>query len=146
LEDDMSRIIYQNEEGRAAIVIPSPNYKGTMEALASKVVPRGRTYQIVDDGQIPEDRTYRNAWVEGDKKIDIDMPRARVIFLDNIRTIRNAKLAELDVEVMKKIEKGESTAELATEKQRLRDLPETLAVEVEHCETVKDFEKVEYKI
>jgi hypothetical protein len=58
----MKRIIYPNENGGVAVLIPSPNWKGTMEDLAAKDVPTGRPFKIVDASEIPSDRTFRNAW------------------------------------------------------------------------------------
>ena len=57
-----SRIIYQNDQGGVSIVVPSPNWKGTMQELASKDIPAGKPYKIVDVSEIPSDRTFRNAW------------------------------------------------------------------------------------
>ena len=56
------RIIYPNDTGGVAVVIPSPNWTGTMEELAAKDVPAGKPYKIVEDSEIPSDRTFRNAW------------------------------------------------------------------------------------
>lgn len=140
------RIIFTDESGGVRIMSQSTSWKGTMQELAAKHVPRGTTYQILDDTDIPADRTYRNAWREGKKAINVDMPAARGIFLDNVRILRNAKLVELDTEVIKAVEKGESTTALATEKQRLRDLPDTLSKELEKCETVEDFKAVNVEI
>ena len=56
------RIIYPNNEGGVSILIPSPNWKGTIEELAVKDVPAGLPYKIVDVSEIPSDRTFRNAW------------------------------------------------------------------------------------
>ena len=56
------RIIYPNNEGGVSILIPSPNWKGTIEELAVKDVPAGLPYKIVDVSEIPTDRTFRNAW------------------------------------------------------------------------------------
>jgi hypothetical protein len=56
------RIIYPNDAGGVAVVIPSPNWTGTMEELATKDVPAGKPYKIVEDSEIPSDRTFRNAW------------------------------------------------------------------------------------
>lgn len=58
----MKRIIYSNNEGGVSILIPSPNWIGTIEELASKDVPAGKPYKIVDMSEIPSDRTFRNAW------------------------------------------------------------------------------------
>jgi hypothetical protein len=57
-----TRIIYPNNEGGVTILTPSPNWMGTLEELAVKDVPAGKSYKIVDGSQIPSDRTFRNAW------------------------------------------------------------------------------------
>jgi len=59
-----SRIIYSNDEGGVAIVIPTPEALETMtiEEIAAKDVPAGKPYKIVDVSEIPTDRTFRNAW------------------------------------------------------------------------------------
>ena len=58
------RIIYPTEDGGVAILIPTPEYlaEHTIEELAEKDVPAGKPYKIVDVTDIPEDRTFRNAW------------------------------------------------------------------------------------
>jgi hypothetical protein len=60
----MSRIIYKTEEGGVAVIIPSPNYlqDHTIEELAAKDVPEGANHEIVEDGDVPSDRTFREAW------------------------------------------------------------------------------------
>jgi len=58
------RIIYQNDEGGVAILIPTPECLAThtIEAIAAKDVPAGKPYKIVDVADVPSDRTFRNAW------------------------------------------------------------------------------------
>lgn len=56
------RIIYPNDDGGVSIIVPSPNWKGTIEELADKDVPAGKSYKIVEDSDIPTDRTFRDAW------------------------------------------------------------------------------------
>ena len=56
------RIIYQNDEGGISIVVPAPECGLTIEEIAAKDVPAGKDYKIVDVSEIPEDRTFRNAW------------------------------------------------------------------------------------
>lgn len=60
----MKRIIYKTEDGGVAIIIPTPEWleTHTIEELAEKDVPAGAEFQIVDVTDIPEDRTFRNAW------------------------------------------------------------------------------------
>jgi len=56
------RIIYPNDEGGVSIVVPAPDCELSLEQIAGKDVPAGKPYQIVDASEIPDDRTYRNAW------------------------------------------------------------------------------------
>ena len=55
----MKRIIYPTELG-IAIIIPSNEL--TVEKVAIKDVPMGVPYLIIDASDIPQDRTFRNAW------------------------------------------------------------------------------------
>jgi hypothetical protein len=58
------RIIFPNDNGGVSVLIPTPEYlqDHTIEELAAKDVPAGKPYKIVDVSEIPEDRTFRNAW------------------------------------------------------------------------------------
>ena len=51
------RIIYPTDNGGVAIIIPAESVE-----LALKDVPAGKPYKIVDVADIPEDRTFRDAW------------------------------------------------------------------------------------
>jgi len=57
------RIIYPNDEGGVSIVVPAPDCELSLEQIAGKDVPAGKPYQIVDVSEVPNDRTYRNAWI-----------------------------------------------------------------------------------
>jgi hypothetical protein len=60
----MKRIIYPTDEGGVAIVIPAPEALETMtiEEIAAKDVPTGKSFKIIDTEDVPTDRTFRNAW------------------------------------------------------------------------------------
>jgi len=55
------RIIYPNDNGGVAIIVPA-DCGLTIEEIAAKDVPAGKPYKIVDVADIPTDRTFRNAW------------------------------------------------------------------------------------
>ena len=55
------RIIYQNDDGGVAIIIPC-ECGLTIEEIAAKDVPTGKPYKIVDVANIPTDREWRNEW------------------------------------------------------------------------------------
>ena len=55
------RIIYPNDEGGVAVIIPA-DCGLTIEQIAAKDVPAGKPYKIVSVDDIPSDRTFRDAW------------------------------------------------------------------------------------
>ena len=55
------RIIFPNDEGGVAVIVPA-DCGLTIEEIAAKDVPASKPYKIVDVSDIPEDRTFRNAW------------------------------------------------------------------------------------
>jgi len=55
----MKRIIYQTATGVAII---HPTGELTVEEVAAKDVPPNTPYRIVNDDEVPSDRTFRNAW------------------------------------------------------------------------------------
>jgi len=55
------RIIYQNDDGGVAIIIPC-DCGLTIEQIAAKDVPTGKAYKIVDVSDVPTDREWRNEW------------------------------------------------------------------------------------
>ena len=57
-----SRIIYPNDDGGVAVIVPAPECGLTIEEIAAKDVPVGKPYKIVDVADIPSDRTFRDAW------------------------------------------------------------------------------------
>lgn len=60
----MSRIIYQTDEGGVAVIIPTPQALEamTIQQIAEKDVPTGKAFKIVEDSDVPSDRTFRGAW------------------------------------------------------------------------------------
>ena len=56
------RIIYPTDDGGVAVIIPAAECGLSIEAIAAKDVPAGKPFKIVDVSDIPEDRTFRNAW------------------------------------------------------------------------------------
>jgi|TARA_R100000455_G_scaffold29649_1_gene19971 hypothetical protein len=62
MADQSKRILYRQDNGIVAIVIPANNTKFTIEEIAAKDVPTGYKYKIVDVGDVPSDRSFRDAW------------------------------------------------------------------------------------
>ena len=114
----MSKIIYTNSDGTVSIINPTGDVND-----AIKDVPSGLSYEIVEDSAIPTDRSFRNAWKQNSKTIETDIIKAREIHKTNIRTAREPKLAELDIEFQRALETSADTSTIVAKKQTLRDAP-----------------------
>ena len=58
------KIIYKNENGGVSVLHPAeeaPSFMAINE-IAKKDVPTGLPYKIVEDSEVPTDRTFRDAW------------------------------------------------------------------------------------
>ena len=56
------RIVYTNSEGRVCVLVPADNCDLTVEQIAAKDVPTDSKYKIVDKGDVPTDRSFRDSW------------------------------------------------------------------------------------
>ena len=56
------RIVYTNDDGTVAVIVPADECGLTVEQIADKDVPAGKEYHIVDVSEVPSDRTFRGAW------------------------------------------------------------------------------------
>jgi hypothetical protein len=93
--------------------------------------PQPVSWHVVPLEALPADRTYRNAWRSDGTHVYHDMPHARTLHLDLVRQARLEKLGELDRAWMRATGQGdvEAAAAVEAERQVLRDLPVTLAVD-----------------
>lgn len=114
----MAKIVYQTESG---IAIITPTGELSIEEVAAKDVPAGVPFRIVNDDEVPNDRTFRNAWKD-EGGIKVDMPKAVEITKDRLRNERAPLLTSLDVQYQRAQEEGRDTTIIITEKQRLRDV------------------------
>ena len=71
---------------------------------------------------VPSDRTFRGAWQFNGNAVEVDMAAALGIHKDNLRQERAPRLADLDVAYMKALEAGSGAADIAAQKQTLRDI------------------------
>lgn len=88
------RIIYSNDDGSVAVLIPA-ECDLTIEEIADKDVPAGKQYRILDTIDVPSDRTFRGAWKED---LTVDLPKAKTIAHDKRRAARAEEFKPLDVE------------------------------------------------
>ena len=79
----------------------------------------------------PSDRHFRGAWKLSGTTISEDMTKAKAIFKDKIRTVRQPLLDTEDVVYMKALEASDSSAQAASvaKKKKLRDAPAATAID-----------------
>ena len=63
------RILYKANDGGVAVIVPNPECHLTLKQIASKDVPAGSPYKIID-ASLLKDRSYRNAWDIDDADLD----------------------------------------------------------------------------
>lgn len=104
---------------------------------------------VIDATQLPSENAdrgamivtdFRDAWVWNGDAIVHDLPKARGIHMDHIRTVRNEELAERDVPFMRAVEAGDTGAQamIALEKQVLRDIPQTFDLATRTVQQLKE--------
>jgi len=100
-----SRIIYQNESGGVAVIVPT----GSVE-LALKDVPPGVPYEIVSAADIPSDRFFRDAWIADGAAVAVDLGKAKDIGHDKRRAARTEAFAPFDEIIAKQIPGADTLA------------------------------------
>jgi len=95
-------------------------------------------YREVDESELPaenalrgKEETFRDAWEDTGRTVEVNMPKARDIHMNRIRSARNLALAAQDVALFKAIEGGDvaEQAKIAALKQTLRDIPQTFRLD-----------------
>ena len=125
----MAKIIYTNDNGNMVVVTPVST-ELTVDEIAAKDVPAGKSYTILEDAQVPTDRSFRDAWALSDGSIQVDMTKAKDLMRDKIREVRKNLLAAEDVTFMRAVETADADAQAASaaRKQALRDAPLASAI------------------
>tara|TARA_R100001015_G_C4627336_1_gene186805 strand:+ start:2195 stop:2572 length:378 start_codon:yes stop_codon:yes gene_type:complete len=79
---------------------------------------------------IPSNRDFRNAWSLSGKVISEDITKAKELFKDKIREVREPLLEAEDVAYMKALEADDATAKTnsVNKKKALRDAPAAQAI------------------
>ena len=88
--------------------------------------------KTVDSSSVtkPSDRHFRGAWKLSGSTISEDVTKAKEIFKDKIRAVRQPLLEAEDVVYMKALEASDSSAQAASiaKKKKLRDAPAASAI------------------
>lgn len=141
-------ILIQRNDGGMTIMsyvtksfLPGPNklvhftHEPTLGNIGAEIVKARldcKRWRFLNPGEeLPTDHTFRDAWTVSEKSIDVDMPKAREIHKQILRSERAPLLAALDTEFMRALEAGDVAAqtEIASRKQKLRDATDNPAIE-----------------
>lgn len=92
---------------------------------------------------IPSDREFRDAWSSFGIGINVDLTKAKNIHMSRLRLRRNAELVRLDdvqkpLMAAKMAGHGADWDAVEMQKQRLRDMPQTIAGSLNDVKTVDD--------
>jgi len=128
------KIVFTMPDGATSIMIPAPQAdvarvlpevkdmteQQFVEFILDRDVPPDATnVRIVQDSEIPKDRTFRNALRHD---LTFDIGQCVEITKERLRREREPLLAALDTQYIRAIEDGTPVAPIIAEKQRLRDI------------------------
>lgn len=101
-----------------------------------------KSWRIIKDEEIPQDRTYRNAWEDKKDKIGHNMDKAKEQHRDFLRRQREPLMEKLDIEYLRADEAGnqQKKKDIIKEKQRLRDI--TALPEIDNAQTIEELKKI----
>ena len=133
------KIIYQNSEGGVSVIHPTGEL--SIEEVAAKDVPEGVPYEIVEDNAIPSDRTFRNAWVMGERAVKHDLGKCKAIAHDRRRAARAEEFAPFDEVIAKQIP-GADTKKVEAERQKIRDKYAEVQTAIDAAATVEQLLEV----
>lgn len=101
-----------------------------------------QSWRFIEPHELPQERTYRDAWKDTGRSIEHDMSRAREIHRTHLRAARSPLFEKLDAAYQKADEAGNTKTkkEIAARRQALRDVTEHPAIEA--AATVDDLKMV----
>lgn len=101
-----------------------------IELLRQKDQPPGVVQTLViEKDALPKDVYFHGAWLWSAQfgRVEVDMPKARLMHMGEIRAVRDKELAKLDGPQLAALATGNTIeqARIAAQRQILRDIPQT---------------------
>lgn len=89
-----------------------------------------RDFQFIEESEIP-DKSFRNAWEQGDKSIGVNMPKARDLHREALRVLRAPKFGPIETAQRSAFSRDDKVqaAALEAQLQALRDVTADPAIE-----------------
>jgi hypothetical protein len=127
----------RGSDGRSEDFQPTPE---RIEARIAKEQLQAASWRVVQYGEIPKDRTYRDALADVGGMLAHHLPTVKKIALQHLREDRAPLMADLDVQWMRATGQGKKQDADAIEAQRqtLRDKPATVAAALEAAGTIDE--------
>lgn len=122
-----SVIVFENTKNPARVSIMYPTGDVAIPDLIERFIDKTKPYYVMDRSQLPNnDNDYFDAWTYdlNSASVIVDMPMARNIHRNQLRSKRTILFEALDVKYMRALERNDTLAlgEIAGEKQKLRDV------------------------
>jgi len=120
------KIIVYNYKGTVATLMPSPEWRGTLEDLGKKDVPEGCEWYIIDNEKLP-DPFFRNCWTLSNGSVKIDIKKAKELKRNQFRVARAPIMSALDRDFIRALESGDvkEQKKIVAKKNKLRDITKT---------------------
>ena len=123
-------IVFTGLEDKINVMYPSGEL--SIDTLISRHIDATKPYKIMAINDLPNvDNDFFDAWQLLDGAVTVDLPKAKDIHCERLRTERKPLLEALDVQFMRAVELGDATKqqEVAAQKQKLRDLTKAPAID-----------------
>ena len=125
-------IIWTEDDGQVSICHPISTYSKSLDELAKKVVPSGKSYKIIKQSDIPTDRTFRDAWVQDGDTAKEDVSKAKTIAHITRREKREAEFKPHDDIIAKQIP-GKSASDAETSRAGIRTKYATMQTNIDNA-------------
>lgn len=140
-------------QGNLHVMHPAPSQLHRLDQIIDKhirSIPGATDINVVEiDEQFLVDRTFRDAWeLNRSNTLDINMVKARKIKLEDLRSRRNKKLQDSDVEYLVAIEDNDQVKldDMKQKRKALRDLPQTIQPELDAAGTPEELKLVDSEL
>ena len=116
------------------------DFETALEEYRLVVDSSGTNSRITDTTNLPQDRTFRDAWTDDlpGEQIDVDIPRAKIIRMEQIRAARDVKWEDFDKRYVIAERDAADLTTLDTERQTLKDIPQVAQSDVDTATTESD--------
>jgi len=113
--------------------------------VAADASIQGLGWHEIKPKDLPQDRTFRNAWASDGKSVSVNFQKARTLKLASIRSERDQRLQATDGEMMR-LQEQCTQAQIGAfkaKRQTLRDIPQTVSPQldaIDDADTLRDFQ------